>query len=91
MAYRGRGRGRGGYGHAHYVSNQPFVPFPDIHLPDARDILSDLDQKKNQGLNEEETLIKETLIWLMKSEYNLDETDKQDKDVEISERTKQKV
>lgn len=46
----------------------------DIHLPDARDILSDLDQKKNQGLNEEETLIKETLIWLMKSKYNLDET-----------------
>lgn len=46
----------------------------DIHLPDVRGILSELDQKKNKGLKEEETLIIDTLNWLMKSEYNLDKT-----------------
>ncbi|KAM5564135.1 phosphopantothenoylcysteine decarboxylase subunit SIS2 [Rosa sericea] len=91
MAYRGRGGGGGGFGHGHFAKEEPFVPFPDIHLPDAGGILSELDQKKNKGLKEEETLIRDTLNWLMKSEYNLDKTDRQDKDVEISERTKRKA
>ncbi|KAL6208238.1 hypothetical protein ACLB2K_019189 [Fragaria x ananassa] len=90
MAFRGRGGGRGGFGRG-YSKEEPFVPFPDIHLPDARGILSELDQKKNKGLKEEETLIIDTLNWLMKSEYNLDKTGRQDKEFEKSERANRKA
>ncbi|XP_050365994.1 uncharacterized protein LOC126784572 [Argentina anserina] len=89
MAFRGRGRGRGG-GAPRYSKEEPFLPFPDTILPDARGILSELDQKRNKGLKEEETLIIDTLYSLMKSEYNLDMPGGHDKNVEISEESKRK-
>ncbi|PRQ39190.1 hypothetical protein RchiOBHm_Chr4g0422341 [Rosa chinensis] len=71
MAFRGRGGGFGGY--QCHGKEEPFVLFPDINLPDATDVLSISDQKKNK---EEMLLIKESLEWLNKTGYYLEQTDK---------------
>ncbi|KAM5568980.1 hypothetical protein ABKV19_016481 [Rosa sericea] len=73
MAFRGRGSGRGGFGGYRGIKEEPFVLFPDINLPDATDVLSTSDQKKNK---EEMLLIKESLEWLNKTGYYLEQTDK---------------